>query len=195
MTRVLVIGAGHNGLIAPIHLASHGLDVTVLEHAPAPGGATSTSELTLPGFLHDHCAAFVPMSAASPAIRELELEADGLRWINPSQVLAHPFDDGTAIALNRDVGTTVESLGSAGAGWDAAMRQVPPLSGSLVQGVLAPLPPVRSAVSLAAGLRGGLPEWTHRLLGSVEALGLDLARHRNAPVEHAHSSQSRLKLA
>ena len=38
MTRVLVVGAGHNGLVAAIHLAAHGLDVTVLEHAPRPGG-------------------------------------------------------------------------------------------------------------------------------------------------------------
>jgi phytoene dehydrogenase-like protein len=174
VTRVLVIGAGHNGLTAAIHLAGHGLDVTVLEHGPLAGGATSTSEVTLPGFLHDHCAAFVPMAAASPAIRELKLEADGLRWINPSQILAHPFDDGTAIALDRDVEATVASLGSAGAGWDAAMKRILPLSESLVQSVLSPLLPVGPALRLAAGLRSDLPEWTRRMLGSVEALGLDL---------------------
>ena len=160
--------------MAAIHLAGHGLDVTVLEHAPLPGGATSTSEVTLPGFLHDHCAAFVPMSAASPAIRELELESDGLRWINPAQVLAHPFDDGTAIVLDRDVEATIASLGAAGAGWDAAMKRMLPLSESLVQSVLSPLPPVGPPLRLAAGLRSGLPEWTRRMLGSVEAFGLDL---------------------
>lgn len=160
--------------MAAIHLAGHGLDVTVLEHAPLPGGATRTSEVTLPGFLHDHCAAFVPMSAASPAIRELELESDGLLWINPAQVLAHPFEDGSAIALDRDVEATIASLGSAGAGWDAAMRRMLPLSESLVQSVLSPLPPVVPALRLAAGLRSGLAEWTRRMLGSVEALGLDL---------------------
>lgn len=169
-----MIGAGHNGLIAAIHLAAHGLEVTVLEHAPSPGGATSTAEVTLPGFLHDHCAAFVPMAAASPAVRELRLESDGLVWINPSQVLAHPFDDETAIALNRDVGATVESLGAAGGGWEEAMKQILPISESLVQSVLSPLPPVRPALRLAAGLRSSLPEWTRRMLGSVEALGLEL---------------------
>ena len=169
-----MIGAGHNGLMAAVHLAGHGLDVTVLEHAPAPGGASRTTEVTLPGFLHDHCAAFVPMSAASPAIRELELESDGLVWINPSEVLAHPFDDGTAIALNRDVEATVASLGRAGAGWDAAMRQMLPVSEPLLQTVLSPLPPMTPSLRLAAGLRGGLAEWARRMLGSVEALGLDL---------------------
>jgi phytoene dehydrogenase-like protein len=29
MTRVLVVGAGHNGLVAAIHLASRGLDARV----------------------------------------------------------------------------------------------------------------------------------------------------------------------
>src|SRR3954470_17576444 len=111
MTRVLVIGAGHNGLVAGVHRAAPGLDVPVLEHPPQPGGASRSAESTLPGFVHDHCAGFVPMTAASPAMRELELDID---WVNPSTVVAHPFDDGTAIALHRDVGETVDSLGSAG---------------------------------------------------------------------------------
>ncbi len=174
MKRVLVIGAGHNGLVAAIHLAAHGLEVTVLEHAPRPGGATASSELTLPGFVHDHCAGFVPMAAASPAIRELDLEQDGLAWIDPPHVMAHPFQDGRAIALDRDVDATVASLGQAGRGWEAATKRMLPLAEPLVQSVLSPLPPVRPALRLVAGLRGELAEWTRKLLGSVEALGLDL---------------------
>ncbi len=139
-----------------------------------PGGATVSGELTLPGFIHDHCAGFVPMAAASPAIRELDLEAEGLVWIDPSHVLAHPFDDGSAIALHRSVEATIASLGQAGVGWEAAMERMLPLAEPLVQSVLSPLPPVRPALKLAAGLRGDLAEWTRRLLGSVEALGLDL---------------------
>jgi phytoene dehydrogenase-like protein len=172
--RALVIGAGHNGLVAAIHLAGHGIEVTVLEHAPRPGGATCSTQLTLPGFVHDHCAAFVPMAAASPAIRELNLEQDGLVCIDPPHVMAHPFEDGSAIALHRDVDATLASLGPAGPGWGAAMKRMLPLAEPLVQSVLSPLPPVRPAVRLVAGLRGGLAEWTSRLLGSVEALGLDL---------------------
>ncbi|MHB8532696.1 MAG: phytoene desaturase family protein [Solirubrobacteraceae bacterium] len=174
MRRALVIGAGHNGLVAAIHLASHGIEVTVLEHAPRAGGATSSSEVTLPGFVHDHCAGFVPMAAASPAIRELALEQEGVRWIDPDHVLAHPFADGTAIALDRSVDSTVASLGSAGAGWEGAMKQMLPLAEPLVQSVLSPLPPVRPALRLAAALRGELPQWTRKLLASVETLGLDL---------------------
>ena len=174
MTRALVIGAGHNGLMAAIHLAAHGLEVTVLEHAPRPGGASTSEACTLPEFVHDHCAGFLPMTVASPAMRELELERDGLEWINPAVVLSHPFMDGTAIALHRDVAETAVSLGAAGPGWSAAMNRLLPLATPLVEAVLAPLPPLRTPARLALGLRGQGLEWARRLAGSVEALGLDL---------------------
>jgi phytoene dehydrogenase-like protein len=96
VTRVLVVGAGHNGLVAAIHLAAAGLEVTVLEQAAAPGGATASGEVTLPGFVHDHCAGFAPMAVVNPAVRELELD---IEWIDPPVAMAHPFDDGSAVAL------------------------------------------------------------------------------------------------
>jgi len=169
--RVLVVGAGHNGLVAAIHLAAHGLEVTVLEHAPRPGGAATSVEATLPGFVHDHCAAFVPMTAVSPAMRELEL---GIAWVNPAMVLAHPFDDGSAIALHRDVAATARSLGEAGAGWAAAMDRLLPVATPLAEAVLSRLPPVRRSARLALALRRDGLEWARRLAGSVEALGLDV---------------------
>ena len=174
MARVLVIGSGHNGLVAAIALAAHGLEVTVLEQAPHPGGATTSVQNTLPGFVHDHCAAFVPMTVASPAMRELELERDGLEWINPPVVVTHPFRDGTAFALHRAVEPTVDSLGPAGAAWGAAMQQLLPLAGPLVEAAIAPLPPVRAPLRLALALRRDGLEWARRLAGSAEALGLDL---------------------
>ncbi len=49
MTRVLVVGGGHNGLMAAIHTARSGLDVTVLEQSAQLGGATTSGERTLRG--------------------------------------------------------------------------------------------------------------------------------------------------
>jgi phytoene dehydrogenase-like protein len=172
--RVLVVGAGHNGLVAAIHLAAAGLEVTVLEQADAPGGASASGEITLPGFVHDHCAGFAPMAVVSPAMRALELEREGLEWVDPPVVLAHPFEDGSAIVLHRDVGVTADSLGAAGAGWAAAMERMLPHATRLAQSILAPLPPVRDPLRLALSLRRESWEWARRLLGSVEALGLDL---------------------
>jgi len=174
MPRVIVIGAGHNGLVAAIRLAEHGLDVTVLEHAPAPGGATASAEVTVPGFVHDLCAGFVPMAMASPALRALRLEREGVAFVNPPIAMAHPFEDGSAIALHRDVAATVESLGVAGSGWEAAMREVLPHADALVSALLSPLPPVGPGLRAAAGLRRDLPRWARRLLGPVDALGLEL---------------------
>jgi phytoene dehydrogenase-like protein len=170
-TRAIVVGAGHNGLVAAIHLAAAGLDVEVLEHAAAAGGATASGAATLPGFVHDHCAGFAPMAVVSPAIRELELD---VQWIDPAVVMAHPFDDGSALVLHRDVGATADSLGAAGRGWAAAMARMLPQATRLAHAIVKPLPPVRDPLRLAIALNRDTLEWTRRLLGSIEALGLDV---------------------
>jgi phytoene dehydrogenase-like protein len=174
VTRVVVVGAGHAGLVCAIHLAAAGLDVEVLEHAPRPGGGTSSSQRTLPGFIHDDHAGFVPMAAASPAMQELELEREGLSWIDSPTVMAHPFEDGSAIALHRDVDATAASLGASGVAWRAAMAQLVPHAATLAGTILSPLPPVAGSARLAAALRRDGLEWARRMLGSIEALGLDL---------------------
>jgi phytoene dehydrogenase-like protein len=176
--RVVVVGAGCTGLVCAIHLARAGLEVAVLEHAPRPGGATSSAEVTLPGFVHDHCAGFNPMTVASPAIRELDLEAEGMTWVSPDTIMAHPFEDGTAIALHRDLEATADSLEAAhtgaGAPWRELIGQYRPLAARLVEAILSPLPPVRPSLALATALgRDGLL-LARRMTGSVQALGLDV---------------------
>ena len=173
-----MIGAGSTGLVCAIHLARAGLEATVLEHAPRPGGACSSVASTEPGFIHDHCAGFNPMTVASPAIQELELEAEGVRWITPDAVMAHPFEDGTAIAAHRDVGATAESLEAthpgAGAAWRELMTQFQPLVQRLVTTVLGPLPPIREPLLVAARLRRDVLLMARRMTGSIAALGLDV---------------------
>lgn len=74
--RIAVIGAGHHGPVAALRLAARVRDVLVLEAAGAPGGAVQSAELTLPGFTHDICSGFFPLTAASPAFRDLDLALD-----------------------------------------------------------------------------------------------------------------------
>jgi phytoene dehydrogenase-like protein len=174
VTRAVIIGAGHNGLVCAAHLAAADIETLVLEQGSRPGGATTSSERTLPGFVHDDHAAFVPMTAASPAMQELELEREGVTWIDPPVVMAHPFEDGSAIVLHRDVAATSASLGASGAAWEAAMAQLLPQATTLVSTILAPLPPVVGPIRLGAALRRDGVTWIRRMLGSIEALGLDV---------------------
>ena len=88
-------------------LARAGLDVEVFEASPSVGGGTRTEQLTLPGFRHDVCSAIHPLARVSPAFRDLGLDVD---WIESPAAAAHPFDDGTAVTLERDLRATAAQL-------------------------------------------------------------------------------------
>jgi glycine/D-amino acid oxidase-like deaminating enzyme len=94
--RALVIGAGHNGLLCAGTLAQAGWEVTVLEQASHPGGAVHSAAGPLPGFMVDPCAAFFPLTRASPAFAAIDLEAPGVEWVEPPIAMAHPLPDGRA---------------------------------------------------------------------------------------------------
>jgi hypothetical protein len=71
VTSAIVVGSGPNGLAAAARLARAGLDVTVLEASDTIGGGTRSSEMIVPGLVHDHCSAFHPIAAASPYLSTL----------------------------------------------------------------------------------------------------------------------------
>src|ERR1700747_52865 len=108
--QAAVIGAGPTGLAAAITLAQTGAQVDVFEAEPQPGGAARTLELTLPGFLHDFGSAVHPLAACSPVFSSLPLQTHGLEWIHSPASLGHPFDDGTAITLERDLRAAESAL-------------------------------------------------------------------------------------
>jgi phytoene dehydrogenase-like protein len=117
-----IIGAGPNGLAAAITLAQRNFHVDVFEAQPQPGGAARTLELTLPGFLHDFGSAVHPLAAGSPFFSSLPLQSHGLEWIHSPAPLAHPFDDGTAITLERDLREAESVLAPDGNRWRALMQ-------------------------------------------------------------------------
>src|SRR5467141_4791872 len=106
----IVVGSGPNGLAAAITLARAGCSVLVYEANATIGGGARSTELTLPGFLHDVCSAVHPLAAGSPFFKTLPLERFGLDWIQPEIPLAHPLDDGSATCLHRDVDLTADSF-------------------------------------------------------------------------------------
>src|SRR5918993_3933306 len=107
----VIVGSGPNGLAAAIELARNGQRVAVLEGRSTIGGGTRSAEITLPGFVHDLGSAIHPLGYASPFFRSLPLREHGLEWIHPSAPLAHPFDDGTAVGLERSIAATAPRPG------------------------------------------------------------------------------------
>ncbi|HEY7523152.1 MAG TPA: NAD(P)/FAD-dependent oxidoreductase [Candidatus Limnocylindrales bacterium] len=104
----IVVGAGHNGLVAAAYLARGGLRTLVLERRDRVGGAADTSELA-PGVriptLADTVGRFRPSVA-----RDLDLRGHGLHLVAPDIRVFAPQPDGRALALWSDVGQTVHGL-------------------------------------------------------------------------------------
>ena len=118
MTRAVVVGSGPNGLAAALTLAKAGLEVQVLEAADTPGGGTRSSELTLPGLIHDECSGFHPLAVDTPFSREFDLAPYGLTWRWPHVQFSHPLDGGEGAATVRSVLDTAAMLGPDGRRWE-----------------------------------------------------------------------------
>ena len=72
----LIVGGGHNGLVAAFYLARAGLNVSVLERREEVGGAASTEEL-FPGYRISTCS-YICWNLQQRVIDDLELERHGV---------------------------------------------------------------------------------------------------------------------
>jgi phytoene dehydrogenase-like protein len=101
---IVVIGAGHNALVAASYLTKAGLSVTVLEARDTIGGGTVTEELGPPGFRHDTFSTGHPWLLTNPIFTadELGLFRNGLSYVGHDPVLVVPFADGESVTVWRD---------------------------------------------------------------------------------------------
>src|SRR5689334_22828522 len=102
---IVVIGSGHNGLVAAAYLAAAGKKITVLERNAWFGGGVVTRELTVPGFRHDQHSMAHIFIHANPLLAndELGLKSKyGLKYTFPELPMMSVFEDGTTLGLYRD---------------------------------------------------------------------------------------------
>ena len=97
---VIVIGGGHNGLVAASYLAKAGKRVVVLERAERVGGILRATEpapgFTAPGLVHT-----VGRLRAS-VVKDLKLDRFGYRTVTPSVRMHAPIPDGSAVTFWAD---------------------------------------------------------------------------------------------
>jgi phytoene dehydrogenase-like protein len=146
----IVIGAGHNGLVLQAYLCRAGLRVLALERALTAGGGLSTVEDNrCTGFYHNVHAVFLRGLAAQPWYRDLELQARGVRAIQPPLNLAVIGEDGGSLRWYTDVEQTCAALAELSPADAAAWRRIAEEFSPVVEHVVepslaaAPLPPDR----------------------------------------------------
>jgi phytoene dehydrogenase-like protein len=107
----VLIGSGHNALIAAAYLSRAGWSVIVLEQNDRPGGLLRTEEL-IPGFIHDVYAAAHPLFVASPAFADLgaDLAANGLEYINTDLPTGVSLLEGRTAVLSRTAEANIAEL-------------------------------------------------------------------------------------
>ena len=151
---VVVIGAGHNGLIVAGYLAKAGVSVCVVEKADFVGGAVNTLEVTKPGFKHDTGGTWHGLIQSNPLITNDELGLTskyGLKYLHPETLMANVFPDDTAIIQYKDVDKTCQSIAQFSEHDADAYRRFYEYSrkfaSMLIMGTFSPPPPFGAFVS------------------------------------------------
>lgn len=115
--RAVVVGAGHNGLVAACYLARDGLDVEVVERDTVLGGAVSTVE-RFPGYRMDRGSSAHIMVRHTGIVEDLQLEVAGLEYQDLDPWGFAPFGD-EGIHFFVDLDRTCASIESVCGGRDA----------------------------------------------------------------------------
>ena len=105
----VIVGGGHNALVAAGYLSRAGRRVLVLERRDRVGGAAETADLG--GVRVPRLADTVGRLRPS-VVRDLDLRSHGLRLVAPDVRVFAPQPDGRAVTLWADETTTVAGLHS-----------------------------------------------------------------------------------
>lgn len=110
-TDVVVIGAGHNGLVCAAYLAKAGYKITVVEQRPDIGGCTRTIDFPgASGWRTNTCADVDIFFHNTPVPRDLELHTYGFELLQRDVVYFAPFADGTSLFIWPETARTAEAI-------------------------------------------------------------------------------------
>ncbi len=109
---VVIVGGGHNGLVAGTYLAKAGRKVVIAERADVPGGLSRSDPMIpeAPGHMINTGAVELIHIRASPVMHELELPQHGWRTVETDPTYVYLDPDGRSIALFRDPRRTAEDI-------------------------------------------------------------------------------------
>lgn len=105
---VIIVGGGHNGLVAAAYLGKAGLRTIVLERREFVGGACVTEEL-FPGFRFSSCS-YVCHMLQDKVIQDLELRKYGFEIFQNDPTLFNLFPDGHHLPSWRDEKKTIKEI-------------------------------------------------------------------------------------
>ena len=105
---IIIIGAGHNGLVAAYYLAKAGLKTLVLERREIVGGGSITEEFH-PGF---RCSTLAgsPGPLLPQIIKDFQLERRGVEFITPNVRVWSPNKNDNSLCIYDDAKHTAEEL-------------------------------------------------------------------------------------
>ncbi len=110
---IIIIGAGHNGLVCAAYLLKAGYQVLLLEKRSVPGGAATTEEAMpeeAPNFKFNLCAIDHEFIHLSPVVEELDLKRYGLDYLYCDPVVFCPHPDGRYFLGRRSVEETCREI-------------------------------------------------------------------------------------
>ena len=92
----IVVGGGHHGLITACYLQKAGLKTAIFERLAKLGGAVTSEEGPVPGFVLDDCAHWTRFYS-HPAYSDFNLREKGLEYVFPEHSEAMVFDNDTCL--------------------------------------------------------------------------------------------------
>ena len=106
--KIIILGAGHNGLVTAFYLAKAGFKPLVLEARAVVGGCATTEEIA-PGF---RCSTLAHSTGPlrDDVVRDMQLQRHGLKMVRSDLRVFAPAPDGRAISIYDDAEKSAQSI-------------------------------------------------------------------------------------